>query len=383
VSFLSLEPQAAVAAGLRVEVCPTVDEGAWDRRVGTVDEGTYRQTSLYGLYQAELRREEPLYFIAKDSTGKVCGQLLAMLGGVGAWGLARRRGARYSLPVARHLLPQIYWAEGPLVFTPGMRRQIVGAILARLDDEIGRRGCVHVEGMPSFYGDGFEQSREIDAEAFESFDFKRAKIHTLRIDLRRDPEELWSRLKREARTKVRKARDQDIRIESLDGDPVRLRQAYDTLVQTCRRNGTAPLEWDVFSHSYRFHHDHGLAAAFVSLKGDEVLSYQRVAFYNGVALLGGVSYADSSRERGLYGNDLMQWHMIEWAKEKGMRWLDYGGAVPEATTAKLQGIYRFKAKWGGDLVEYDYYRRPLRSSWRGRAFGALEGVGRRLLAMHH
>ena len=65
-----------------------------------------------------------------------------------------------------------------------------------------------------------------------------------------------------------------------------------------------------------------------------------------------------------------------------LRWLDYGGGGPEAADPKLQGIYRFKAKWGGDLVEYDYFRRPLRSSWRGRAFSVAAGAGRRLLATH-
>lgn len=45
--------------------------------------------------------------------------------------------------------------------------------------------------------------------------------------------------------------------------------------------------------------------------------------------------------------DLLHWHVIKFAKEKGMSIFDMAGVNPEPVTEKERGIYRFKKKWGG------------------------------------
>jgi lipid II:glycine glycyltransferase (peptidoglycan interpeptide bridge formation enzyme) len=52
----------------------------------------------------------------------------------------------------------------------------------------------------------------------------------------------------------------------------------------------------------------------------------------------------------------MQWHIIEQGHEAGWRRLDFGGAEPDSLDPKMQGIYQFKAKWGGELVASDRLR---------------------------
>ena len=78
--------------------------------------------------------------------------------------------------------------------------------------------------------------------------------------------------------------------------------------------------------------------------------------FNRVVQLGGVSYSNYSRKERLYGNDMMQWHVLKIALKVDCDWLDYGGVNPTSENPKLKGIYQFKAKWGGGLERCNRFR---------------------------
>jgi hypothetical protein len=177
---------------------------------------------------------------------------------------------------------------------------------------------------------------------------------------------------------VRKAGRDGIEIQSVDGSEESLCRAYGPMRDTARRNGVPILDYADFCRSFRHHHSLGIEEAFISLLKGEILSFQQVVYVNRNALLGGVSHSDLSREKQLYGNDLMQWHMITWARKKGMRWLDFGGADPESDDPKIQGIYAFKAKWGGKLVRYNTFTARLPIPRFGRVLALSDALHRRV-----
>ena len=55
----------------------------------------------------------------------------------------------------------------------------------------------------------------------------------------------------------------------------------------------------------------------------------------------------------------MQWHIVKQGRAAGWHWLDFGGAEPNSPNPKMQGIFRFKAKWGGQLLAADQMRLTL------------------------
>jgi len=59
----------------------------------------------------------------------------------------------------------------------------------------------------------------------------------------------------------------------------------------------------------------------------------------GIYLLG----ATGNEGLTLKGSYLLQWHMIQWLKEKGFKWYDLGGIDPESNP----GVHHFKAGMGG------------------------------------
>ncbi|MDP6702098.1 MAG: peptidoglycan bridge formation glycyltransferase FemA/FemB family protein [Candidatus Latescibacteria bacterium] len=334
-----------------------IDAQAWNRRVAQVAQGGFRQTFWYGDFKAHWR-EEALYFIARDCEGRIVGQLLAICGSPWGWALERRPLPQLTQPLARWLVPRLYWHEGPLVFVERGADQVRHALLDAVVSAAKVRRCLTVEGQSSHF-DPNERRRAAFGPVANRMGWNVDRRTTLAIDLEQDEESLWSNVRKEARTKVRKARKQDIEIVEVAGDEERLALAHSVVVETAARNGVASLSIDEFRHSHKYHSEVGVERSFISLHEGVPLSFQKVICHNGNALLGGVAYSDYSRDQRLYGNDLMQWHIVEQGRAAGWRWLDFGGAEPDSPDPKMQGIFRFKAKWGGQLLSADRMRQTL------------------------
>jgi lipid II:glycine glycyltransferase (peptidoglycan interpeptide bridge formation enzyme) len=58
--------------------------------------------------------------------------------------------------------------------------------------------------------------------------------------------------------------------------------------------------------------------------------------------------------KSLYPAEFLTWHRIEWAKRNGFSLYDFGGA---GWPDQPYGVRDFKAKFGGELVDYGRYRK--------------------------
>jgi lipid II:glycine glycyltransferase (peptidoglycan interpeptide bridge formation enzyme) len=91
-----------------------------------------------------------------------------------------------------------------------------------------------------------------------------------------------------------------------------------------------------------------------------------LAEYDGTVVAGALSFifgdkcwytygASSNAHRNVMPNHLMQWRMIEWAKESGCSWYDFRGVSPkkdEEANDHLYGLNRFKEGFGAEFIEY-------------------------------
>jgi peptidoglycan pentaglycine glycine transferase (the first glycine) len=77
--------------------------------------------------------------------------------------------------------------------------------------------------------------------------------------------------------------------------------------------------------------------------------------------------ASSNEHRNVMPNHLMQWRMIQWAKENDCRWYDFRGVSPkkgDGSDAHLEGLNRFKEGFSPRFVEYiGEYDLPLSPTW--------------------
>jgi lipid II:glycine glycyltransferase (peptidoglycan interpeptide bridge formation enzyme) len=153
--------------------------------------------------------------------------------------------------------------------------------------------------------------------------------------------------------------------------------------------------WEIFS---------GFAAQDEGFSGPQAAARLLLAEQNGAVVAGFLVFAAAGQGLYLYSgsteagmragaNHLLQWHAINWARERGCALYDMWGvpdtlgraatlpdgharaALEQAAQADpLHGVYRFKKGFGGRVVRYlpaydQVYLPPLYALWRRRASG--------------
>ena len=359
---------------IAIEVAETADPAAWDDRLQTAAAGSYRQSAMFGRHQAERCCEQSLFIRAVDEDGQVVGQLLARIGAPFSWGIRRRFFAGVVLPLLRRWVPCMYWGDGPVVFVKDRRQEVYEALVRAALQEARRRGCIGVEAWPAFYGEQQDPEREWLYGLYAECGFRSTAGTTLVVDLRKEEEALWQAVRKEGRNKVRKGLKQGLEIIELGADEALWPQAHEIIRETATRNNVACWPEEEMREALRYHGSRGVYRAFIALHEGRGIAYQHVTFFNRNAQLGGVAFSDYSRHAQIYGNDLMQWHVLQAMHQMGVQWLDYGGADPDAQDPKAQGIYQFKVKWGGDLVRCDRFRLVAGDRSRFTARGILSRI---------
>jgi hypothetical protein len=331
------------------------DPAVWDSGLERLQCASWYQSSHYNEYKREYRQEEPVYWRSCDEAGEVLAQAVALLTHPYEWGLYRR-GLTGLSPLIRKILPVLICNQAPTVFdqrhTTDMYSRLGGHIA-----QVGRsRGCLYARIVPSFYQDSYVNKREDIRATLQEVGYSARKKATLVVDLQPDLDELFANLKKDARNKVRKAKKQGVQVVEVGVDDESLSKLQQVMAETSLRNGVPPLSLqDLKASPWRLHYSLGYSRAFVTEHEGHLVSSQMAVVFNGVVVLGGVSYTDYSRQHNIYGNDLMQWHLIEWGKQHGLRLLDFAGLATDVSSTKLKGIYEFKTKWGGRRLDYDEF----------------------------
>ena len=98
-------------------------------------------------------------------------------------------------------------------------------------------------------------------------------------------------------------------------------------------------------------HPIGLSG-FMAYENDIPIGGIVVSSFNNYINEWGIARSERDTSAKLYSQDLLKWQIIEWGLEKKFRYYDLSGSNPDSTNAKELGIYRYKQKWGGNLVRY-------------------------------
>ena len=206
----------------------------------------------------------------------------------------------------------------------------------------------------------------------------------MQLDLGPSMDELLANCKPKWRYNIRLAEKKGVRVRS-DCTKDDLRVFYELLTETARRDRFLIRGYDYYGHLWDTLVEPGYAKLFL-------------AEYEGEAIAGALSFifgdkcwytygASSSRHRNVMPNHLMQWRMIEWAKESGCVLYDFRGVSPKGEGEPgdhLSGLNRFKAGFGARFVEYiGEFDLPFSGFWywawtvgKPRVVSLLKSVGR-------
>ncbi|MHB1001411.1 MAG: lipid II:glycine glycyltransferase FemX [Armatimonadota bacterium] len=186
----------------------------------------------------------------------------------------------------------------------------------------------------------------------------------MQLDLNLPIDDLLANCKPKWRYNIRLAEKKGVIVRS-DCTKDDLRTFYDILKETAQRDNFLVRGYSYYEHMWDTLVETGFAKLFLTE-------------YEGEAIAGAMSFiygdkcwytygASSNRHRNVMPNHLMQWRMIEWAKESGCIWYDFRGVSPkkeEEADDHLYGLNRFKEGFGAKFVEYTgEYDMPYSKTW--------------------
>lgn len=175
--------------------------------------------------------------------------------------------------------------------------------------------------------------------------------YTFIIDLKQTEAELLESFSQKTRYNVRLAEKKAVKIVE-DTSEAGMRQYIQILAETTKRQGFYAHSPEYFQKMWQSFGQSGMMKIFHAVYNDNVLASWIVFIVNGVAYY---PYGASSRKhRDVMASNLMLWELIKYAKSAGCTQFDLWGALgPDAkSTHPWFGFHRFKAGYGGTLMEY-------------------------------
>jgi hypothetical protein len=343
---------------LTVRVTQEVNAPAWNSRVDADPHGAVFQTVPWAGYQAAYLGDTP-HFLTVSDGAEVIGELLVLETLRGQESVLAG-GRRWLRRVVTPLLKTLQWRQGPVVTQPERRAEVLRMCLDATEMLAGQRGVTGIEeaSIPI----GCEDMRL--AAVFAEYAYRAEPRATIVVDVSQPVEQLWEGLRSEARTRVRKAQKQGVTVRRLDGAEDLCR--FHELVTAWRQAAGFP-PYAAARYEQMVRHLGSHCAIF--LAEHEGAS----AAGAGILHLGDRGYVftpvQSLAVRDLGAGDLLHWELLRWSHERGLTTLDLAGVAPEPRSEKERGIRRFKEKWGGRLVEYTLFSKPLKpASWALTSF---------------
>lgn len=91
---------------------------------------------------------------------------------------------------------------------------------------------------------------------------------------------------------------------------------------------------------------------FLAFENETPVGGMAITTFNGYVNEFGIVRSKQDYSAKLYSQDLLKWKVIDWSISKNFRYYDLTGVTPDSSDEKELGIYRYKKKWGGELMKY-------------------------------
>lgn len=301
------------------------------------------QSYHWARFERDVNGVEPLFLLLRDSSRTLGGQVV----------LQRR---------VMGLLRGYETAGGPL-YVDGCGEEVFQATLEYLDHRLGAANYRMVR----------PQAPHQQEEALQQRGFRKSRAYTFLLDLTPGEEQLWTSLSRGTRNMVRKGPKVGLEVRpALTWDDW---DAFDRMQQQHHgKKGIPALPTSTLRHLFDHmaaREDCVLLSAY--LEGKCVAGV--IFVVSGKSMLTLAIAADSEALHSL-PNEAVMWEAIRWGCNHGIETYDLYDTDPREDSP-LYGIHRFKAKWGGELVERSFYIKG-RAYWWAREHLNNDGFVRRV-----
>lgn len=346
-----------------------VNEKIWNAALSKAEsEGTIFQSTYWAKYLQKTFGDRPIYIVSLDNNGNIEGLLLAIescYAKHSALTLCGKRGLLFGKlykqaisPVFHKMVPSIVWENGPIILSqssvknPSHKKVLYRKIVEKIVDEAQKRNCYKIKfARPTFFND--------NTEIFSSLGFRKKRMGNILVDLDQPLEDLWKRIENKTRRLIRRATDKNDEIAEVSKID-ELREFYDIHLQTSKRANTKTYPFSHFGSLWNHFSPLNKAVVFIARFRDEPLGALILLMHNKIIHIYAGGDSDYARSHKMQATRVLLWHIMKWAHERGFKYFDLAGVELykiDAGYKKALGIYRFKSKWGGKLVEYHDYEK--------------------------
>jgi peptidoglycan pentaglycine glycine transferase (the first glycine) len=305
-----------------------LDDATWDRFVSTAPDGHLLQTWAWGELKGAFGWVPVRIAVEQD------GALVA-----GAQVLYRRLG-----PVTLGYIP-----KGPVLATQDP--EVASALWRAIRERSRPLRAVALKVEPEWRDEVSEHHIWLQAHGFRPSADTIQPRRTIIIDLRPGEDEILARMKSKWRYNVRLSGRRGVVVRHAERDE--LVTFYELMRVTSERDGVGIHSLSYYTRAYDLFERQGRVALLMAYYEGEPLGGLMAYAFNGQAWY--MYGASGDRHRALMPNHQLQWRAMQWAREKGCHQYDLWGIAdvdPDAATADLGGVQRFKEGFGGEVVRY-------------------------------
>lgn len=182
------------------------------------------------------------------------------------------------------------------------------------------------------------------------------KVKTIEVDLTQSIEDIWKNLDKDARWGVNKAKKEGLTVKEADESDAK--EFYEIYRHMCQYNRIRQSE---FEDIYNPGLDTRPKKILVCKKDEKLIAGASIIEDSSLSTISLYKNASLAEYLELQPNNLLYWSIIEYGKNRGIRAFDLGGYDECAMKGtKTYEINRFKARWGGKIVDYVVYsKNPL------------------------
>lgn len=189
----------------------------------------------------------------------------------------------------------------------------------------------------------FSPKLNLNSEILKNYNYE--ERFTYILNLEQEIDDIWKNLKKKCRNAIRKAEKSNVTI--IEGDKKEYLEEYYKMVEDTykKSNIKPPISMKYYQMVFDvLYPKKQLKVLFAEYDGKLVAGAIFPYFDNRIYYWDGASYREYNK---VAPNNLIQWHLIQWAVENEFKIYDMVGA-------NIPSIAKFKASFGGDMLKYFY-----------------------------
>ena len=305
-------------------------DSKWNERLLSSELGSVYQTKNFADAQM-LIGGKPNYITILNSSGKIVGQLLIL-----SYGKFQNKGTFGKIlgKIPGSKSQNYIWVYGPVIFDFENPSEIKNSLKNFL-----------VSKNWKLQGSNHPLSNEFLSDIGKPFKIKEKS--TFLINLSQTKDDIWKKMDNNSvRKNIRRSEERGVTIKKMSKSDfsLYLKIFEDTGKSTPFTSVEIAEKWWDFMEPVGHH-------GFLAYRDETIISGMAITTFNNYVNEFGIVRSELDYSDKLYSQDLLKWKIIDWSKSENFRYYDLTGVSPTSKNEKELGIFRYKKKWGGELVK--------------------------------